>query len=250
MGTHIHGDGDWMLGFHSMFMSMGGLSRDGTDVTPEEVFADSTYTRLPHTMDMWMHMLAVMHAVSRDTTLMLHVPFRQSRMSHSNKMGASNGSMNMGGDGETDAMDGMDGTMTMDGHGDMETFAPGDLELKVHSVLVRINQHSIVASLGLRMPTGSINVHMHEDGPEVAHGADMETHMPYAMQAGTGSWGVSPALTYFAVFPELARGGPRTGDLIREQERPGVPTRKPHGRLYLVGISAPQLALGKRPCPL
>ena len=69
LGTHTHLEGEWMIGYRYMSMSMAG-NRDGTDeVSTDAVLENFMVT--PTDMRMQMQMVEVMFAPSNDLTLMV-----------------------------------------------------------------------------------------------------------------------------------------------------------------------------------
>ena len=81
MGDHTHKEGEWMASYRYMYMSMDGMRSGERDLDLSEVFM-SGYTVSPESMDMEMHMLGVMYAVSDKLTLVGMANYSEIEMSH------------------------------------------------------------------------------------------------------------------------------------------------------------------------
>jgi hypothetical protein len=171
---HTHSAGEWMIGYTAMFMRMDG-NLDGTrSVSSSEVLAD--YMVSPTSMDMRMHMLHLMHAPTRWLTLMVMAPYVVKSMEHVTRTGERFKTRSQG---------------------------FGDLELSGLFSLLRGEEHRLVFSGGLRVPTGSID---ERDDTPMGH-----VRLPYPMQIGSGSVELVPGLTYLGQRENLAWGGRAAG---------------------------------------
>ena len=85
MGDHVHKQGEVMLSYRYMYMSMDGL-RDGTDgLSTGDVLEQFMVT--PTDMDMQMHMFGAMYAVTNKLTMMGMLPYIKKSMNHLTRMG-------------------------------------------------------------------------------------------------------------------------------------------------------------------
>jgi hypothetical protein len=160
MGDHVHGQGEWMVSYRYMFMSMEG-NRDGTDnLTTNDVLEDFMVS--PEDMTMEMHMLGGMYAPTDNLTLMAMVPFVSKEMDHITRGGT---------------------TFTTNSQG------LGDIKLTGLYQLFNKNRQSIHLNLGFSVPTGSIDER--DDTP-----AGDDVILPYPMQIGSGTLDLRPGITY------------------------------------------------------
>lgn len=167
---HTHPAGMWMLSYQYMHMAMDGL-RDGTsDVESDSVGykrgSEYEYMMIPTAMTMDMHMLMAMYGVTDSWTVMLMPSYVQTKMDMIMDMGP------MMGRSEYDPM-------STDGLGDTEVRAA-----------YKVNER-LTASLGLSLPTGSIE--------ETVASMRRTFRAPYDMQLGSGTYDLKPALTYNAL---------------------------------------------------
>jgi len=147
MADHKHGKGEWMASYRYMFMEMEGI----------DTFGPYTMMR-PTSMDMEMHMFGAMYAPSDKVTLMLM----------GNHIEKDMGMINMGG-------------MTSN----MNTSDWGDLTLSGLFDIKSWGEETLIGTIGLGMPTGSI---------DLKNGAGAQ--LPYGMQTGSGTWDLKPGITY------------------------------------------------------
>ncbi len=164
---HTHPAGMWMVNYKFMHMDMSGL-RDGiTDVDQSSVGFKRNkpynYMMIPTSMTMDMHMFMVMYGITDRLTLMAMVNYLHNEMKMLMDMGP--------------------GKM-IKGEPPMRTSGFGDTELRG---IYKINKY-LVGSLGLSLPTGSIE--------EEFETMRMTFRAPYDMQLGSGTYDLKPALTY------------------------------------------------------
>jgi len=87
LGAHTHPQGQFMVGYHYMFMQMEDY-RDGTrGLSPEEVLSGYGYPTVHERMRMEMHMLEGMYAITDQITVMAMVPYKAMAMDHLTAMG-------------------------------------------------------------------------------------------------------------------------------------------------------------------
>jgi hypothetical protein len=186
MGEHTHERGRFMLSYRYMFMRMDGI-KDGDD----KVSASSVLSRFmvaPLHMNMQMHMVGAMFALTDKINLMAMVPYVQISMEHLMRNGEK---------------------MTE------ETSGLGDIKLsglcKFAEVVSGRTHHAFILNMGVSLPTGSIKkrgaahashddqMHMmgdsHDDmGGDM--GGDGSARLSYPMQLGSGTVDLLPGLTY------------------------------------------------------
>lgn len=171
MGDHVMSEGELMFSYRYMKMNMDG-NREGTDrvSTPLEGFMVS-----PLSMDMEMHMLGGMYAPSDRLTLSIMVPVLSISMDHR---------VNMNGVEFTTESDGV-----------------GDITLASVYKISDTNNSNFLFNFGLNIPTGSID---EKDGLPVSMGVAVQ--LPYPMQTGSGTFDITPGLTYTRSFDSWSWG--------------------------------------------
>ncbi len=165
---HTHPAGMWMVNYKFMHMNMSGL-RDGTsNVSIDKVIPMNGtkygYMMAPTKMTMDMHMFMVMYGVTDRLTVMAMATYLDNEMDMLMNMGMKNKP-----------------------EPPMRTSGFGDTELRG---VYKINEY-LVGSLGLSLPTGSID--------EEFETMSMRFRDPYDMQLGSGTFDLKPALTYNAL---------------------------------------------------
>ncbi len=152
--SHIHEQGEWMIGYRYMTMDMDG-NRDGTtDVSTTSVLTDFVIS--PTAMGRQSHMINVMYAPSDDLTLMAMLPYKLLSMDHVTRTGLN----------FTTRAEGI-----------------GDLSVMSHYVLFRAPHDRQLFSLlgGVGLPTGSI-----DERDQTPAGPNQK--LPYPMQLGSGTY--------------------------------------------------------------
>ncbi len=161
MGDHVMNDGELMFSYRYMKMQMAG-NRTGTSrvSTPLPGFMVS-----PLSMDMEMHMLGAMFAPSDQLTLSLMLPVVAISMEHRVNMN----------------------------NVEFTTEANGIGDVKVAGIyqLTSTNNSDFLFNLGLSLPTGSID---EKDVLPVSMGVAVQ--LPYPMQLSSGTYDITPGLTY------------------------------------------------------
>jgi len=231
MGDHIHAQGEFMLSYRYMHMSMEGNRRGSTRASPADIVTTEanrffnppmqppTLRVVPTQMDMGMHMIGLMYAPTDQVTLMGMVNLIDKSMDHETYMGPAGANLL--------------GTFTTesDGFGDTSVAALikifADSELKWH------------ATLGLSLPTGDI-----EQTDDIL--SPMNTRpiprLPYPMQLGSGTVDLIAGLTVSAERDNWGWGSQwrsvfRTGD-NDESYRLGDEHRVSAWLSYLMGPRA------------
>ena len=193
---HSHGEGDWMLEYRFMRMSMGDLldgtskvdTRDISGVLPgTPPLPDPTkdYRMAPTDMTMDMHMLMFMYGINERISLMAMGSYLDNEMDMVMHM------------------------PMMDMFGTMETDGLGDALLGLMAKL----DSRWTASLGVSLPFGDID----ERVDMVMRGTNPMTGMPvtvtnanikagYPMQLGSGTYDLVPGITYADAAEKLGWG--------------------------------------------
>jgi len=176
---HQHPEGDWMVEYRAMRMSMDGLL-NGTDSVgkkdisgalpgmPPTQDPSKPYRMAPTEMTMDMHMLMAMYGWTERVTLMGMATYLDNEMDMVMHM---------------PAMD-MFGTMETDGFGDT-------------MVGVMINSSDrVTSSLALSIPTGSIDEWVDVTMTGMNTSLTNRVKAGYPMQLGSGTWDLTPSITY------------------------------------------------------
>ncbi len=166
---HPHPAGMWMVGYQFMHMEMSGFMDGDSYVGRHRLGfkrgSDYEEMMIPTNMDMDMHMAMVMYGVTDRLTLMAMAQYVGNRMDMLMDMGPMM-------------------TPTPVRQDPMSTNGMGDTELRG---IVKITD-AFTGSLGVSIPTGSIDRKVEMMG--------MYMRAPYDMQLGTGTYDLSPSLTY------------------------------------------------------
>jgi len=202
MGSHMHDQGEWMLSYRYMHMKMDG-NRAGTgDISPGEIvttipnrFANppmqpNTLRVVPTEMTMEMHMLGGMYAPADWLTLMLMVNYLEKDMDHITYQGGM-GTAQLG-------------TFTT------KTSGFGDTKVSGLAKLYEDERHNLHAAAGISLPTGSID---EKDDILTPMDARPRVRLPYAMQLGTGTYDLLPALTYNGHEGRFGWGAQASGEI-------------------------------------
>lgn len=165
LDSHIHRAGERMLSYRFMTMAM-----SGSDLTSDEILDD--FMVAPTSMNMDMHMVSAMYALTDRLTLMLMLPYRNLSMDHITRMGQ---------------------TFSVRSSG------MSDVGLMANFLVREAGPHRITLHGGLTLPTGSID--MTGDTP-----AGVNQKLPYPMQLGSGTYDLHPGLMYQGVTERWAWG--------------------------------------------
>lgn len=167
---HTHPAGMWMLSYQYMHTDMEGLRDGTTDVASDSVGykrgSQYEYMMVPTKMTMNMHMLMAMYGITDSWTVMVMPSYAEMEMDMIMDMGP------------------MMGRRAYD---PMSTGGLGDTEVRG---TYKINDF-LTASLGLSLPTGSVD--------ETVTSMGKTFRAPYDMQLGSGSYDLKPAITYNAL---------------------------------------------------
>ena len=165
-----HSKGAFMLEYKYMHMNMEGL-QSGTDGVSNTAAFASGEAVVPTKMTMDMHMLMPMYNITKNTSVMLMAGYVSNNMD----MEMANGH-----------------EMAMDTSGLSDTSA---------SVSHKFADDMLAASFAVSIPTGSIDEEVTMHMPMA-----MTMAAPYAMQLGSGTYDVTPSLTYLGANFDLRYG--------------------------------------------
>ena len=171
-GDHLMRDGEFMLTYRYMSMEMEG-NRTDTDRVDTPL---PGYMVSPLSMDMDMHMIGAMYAISDKVTLMAMIPDTSISMDHLRHMPMP---------------DGLEFAT--------ESSGLGDVKLAVTYGLFAKPGSDFLFNFAVNAPTGSI------DEMDNTTGAN-EVHLPYPMQLGSGTWDITPGLTYVQTYDSWSWG--------------------------------------------
>ncbi|HXX57561.1 MAG TPA: hypothetical protein VEI96_06135 [Thermodesulfovibrionales bacterium] len=167
---HNHPAGMWMVDFKFQHADMSGLRDGTTNVSLDQVIPMSGtqygYMMAPTSMTMDMYMLMVMYGITDRLTMMFMGTYQVNEMNMVMNMGMGMGNV-------------IQPPMRTSGFGDTELWG-----------IYKISKY-LVGSLGLSIPTGSINEEFETMGAQF--------RAPYDMQLGSGTWNLKPSLTYTAL---------------------------------------------------
>ncbi|MBE9567637.1 MAG: transporter, partial [Proteobacteria bacterium] len=149
-GDHLMRKGEIMLSYRYMSMAMDG-NRIGTDSVSTPL---AGYMVSPLSMDMEMHMLGGMYAVSDKLTLMAMLPYTSISMDHRVNMSGAEFTTESGG--------------------------IGDIRLASTYGLYAEPGTDLLFNFAINIPTGSIDEEDNTTGSS-------EVHLPYPMQLGSGT---------------------------------------------------------------
>jgi hypothetical protein len=174
--SHVHQKGEWMFSYRYMRMNMEGNLEGNSSIQDENIF--NNYLGAGDKMNMDMHMLMGMYGITDRFTGMMMVNYLNNFMT----MNMVPTKSNSGHEGHSHSSEG--------GH-EMKTTGLGDLQLGLLYGLLMEEENQLILSTEISIPTGSIN----KKGPL----GDMmynDKRYPYTMQLGTGTFDLSPKITY------------------------------------------------------
>tara|TARA_A100001037_G_C15110141_1_gene618534 strand:+ start:113 stop:1072 length:960 start_codon:yes stop_codon:yes gene_type:complete len=187
MGDHTHTKGELMFSYRYMRMNMKENRLGSTDISPQdivtteanpfsnpnEMMSPMNLRVVPTRMSMDMHMLGAMYAPSDRITLMGMINILSKEMDHITFSGMS---------GDTEL-------------GSFRTTTKGFGDANVTALIKVVNAHNQNAhfTLGLSLPTGSINK---TDSILTPMGMRPEKRLPYPMQLGSGTYDLIIGGTY------------------------------------------------------
>lgn len=167
MGDHLHPKGGLMLSLRSMHMFMDGNINKTSSISTSEV--NNQYMMAPEKMLMNMYMLGIMYAPTERLTLMAMQNYIHNEMDMQMKMTMMGKSM----------------------YSKFSTQSSGIGDLRINALyrIFKKNQHSVHLNTGLNIPIGKTDL---TDNTPMKNDA----RLPYAMQAGSGTWDIIIVATY------------------------------------------------------
>lgn len=168
MISHVHAKNEWMVSIRSMNNTMNELQNG----TQSDMIARYGYS--DDYMQMNMYMLMAMYGVSNRLTLMLMGSYNTNYMEMSMPMGNN-----------------------FHQHS-MQTQGIGDTKLTALYAISKKPTYHILASLGLSLPSGNINLKGKSTDVMYAN-----TRYPFEMQTGTGSFELLPGICYLVKHNKL-----------------------------------------------
>lgn len=175
MAEHVHKQGEVMVGIRTEYSRYSDTFHGSDKVTPEQL-RSAGYSMMATEMNMQMTMLDIMYAPTDRLTLMLMPMYMSMDMSmEATPMASGHGMM----------MSGMSDHMAHSGHNGHETSGLGDTNVSALYQLYKVDQQQLIGTLGVNMPTGDV---------DLKNGNGTFVH--YGMQLGSGTWDLTPSLTY------------------------------------------------------
>lgn len=171
MGDHVMEKNEVMLSYRYMVMAMDG-NRDGTNTVPAPL---PGFMVSPLNMDMKMHMFGAMYAPTEKLTLSLMAPVLSMSMDHRVNM------------------NNIEFTTESRGIGNINIAAIYQLE--------DTSDTSLLLNFAAGIPTGSID---EKDLNPASNGVPVQ--LPYPMQTGSGSYSITPGLTYTHTYSNWSWG--------------------------------------------
>ncbi len=167
MADHTHKQGEWMTEYKFMYMNMQNMSRQTTQLTPQQVFDQTGVAVSPTDMNMKMSMAHIMYGLTDNITLYTMLMWTDLAMDHvPNPLGPVPVPFRI----ENSAFD--------------------DMIVGANINLYEDCNSQWIGSFGLVLPTGDIGRRI---GPGVPPAGQV---YPYPMRVGSGSISLRPALTY------------------------------------------------------
>ncbi|WP_020209128.1 hypothetical protein [Gilvimarinus chinensis] len=202
MVDHTHAKGEVMTGYRYLRTSYSDVY-SGSDKVAAADLAAAGYSMMATGMTMEMVMLDIMYAPSDNLTLML-MPMYMSMdmdmaMTSMSSMDSAHGMSEMGAMSSMDDMSSMDhsdmGDHDMHHHGSHGTSGWGDTNVSAMYNWTNNPAHQFITTLGVNMPTGKVDL-KNADG----------TFVHYGMQLGSGTWDLTPSVTYTGMAGHLNWG--------------------------------------------
>lgn len=159
MGAHIHEEGDWMFSYLYGRMAMEQNRNDTNNVSDASVLTG--FPVAPTDMEMEMHMYGAMYGLSDDISLMAMIPYSFKSMNHVTRTG---------------------------GRFNTETEGFGDARLGALIPLWEAEGQTLHLNAGVSLPTGSVD--------KTGRTPLGVVRLPYPMQLGSGTFDLTPSITY------------------------------------------------------
>lgn len=191
MAEHIHHKGEFMVSARSMFMRMNQNYLGSRSVSDLRVQAEG-FGIVPRDMDMQMHMFGAMYGLTDNLTLMGMVNLVELSMDHAFGPGLPVGNRFR-----------------------TRSRGLGDASFGLISRLWEDQDSILTGGLSLMLPTAELNK---RDFVPPAGGV---RRLPYPMQLGSGSWGISPTLTFKQYLPKWSYGFQATAQILFDDNSEG-----------------------------
>ncbi len=203
MSDHVHKKGEWMVSYVYRRMNMQGNRQGTSGISPEEIATTvanpngppPTLRVVPISMKMDMHMLHAMYGVTDKFTVMAMGMYMDNTMNHITFQGGM-------------------GTNVLGGF-TTESKGWGDTSVTGIYNIYQDHMHSVNLSLGISIPTGSID---EEDDVLTPMGTRPTLRLPYAMQLGSGTWDALPGITYAGALDNWSWGAQYNATIRMESE--------------------------------
>lgn len=189
MGDHVHHKGEWMASYRFMFMNMEDMLDGSSDISTANVHTKG-YMVSPLQMQMKMHMVGVMHAVTDKITLMAMFNYIENDMDLHMLM------MGMGSEFSTTSS------------------GLGDTKVSMLYQFFNKNKMELHGMLGVILPTGGIN-----EKDVTPMSAPDKVILPYPMQLGSGSIGTQIGITLLGQGNTVSYGGQANGTFYVNDNR-------------------------------
>ena len=180
MISHVHPKNEWMLSYRYMQMGMGTPIQGRSAISELNVYTN--YLGYTPSMRMDMHMVMGMVGITNRFTAMVMFNYLANSMPMNMMSGHSHHGM----------------TMSTDAHMDMHTNGLGDTKLHALYGIVKNTTTQVVASLGVSLPTGSIQLKGLNNDMFYAG-----NRLPYMMQLGSGTVDALPGVTFVTQHENL-----------------------------------------------
>lgn len=169
-----------MLSYRYMNMGMSEPVAGNTPINEMDIYAH--YLTLSDKMRMDMHMLMAMYGITNRFTIMAMFNYNYNNMNMPLSPYASTHN-------HATNTDGSVASHSMTAHG------IGDTKLQLLYALVHRPESQLLLSAGVSLPTGSIR-------KKYAPAMYADKRLPYAMQLGSGTYDVLPAISYMYQWPK------------------------------------------------
>jgi len=185
MGDHLHKKGEWMVSYRAMQMDMSGNLLGDASISDDDIVTSQpnrfagmpmmppTLRVVPQDMTTTMHMFGAMYAPTDNVTLVAMVNYLKKEMTLRTFQGGM-------------------GTNVL-GDFKSESSGIGDTKLGVLYRLAEGETHRFHGNFTLSLPTGSIT---EEGRPLTPMNMRPLRRLPYPMQLGTGTYDITPGVTY------------------------------------------------------
>ncbi|HEY7886388.1 MAG TPA: hypothetical protein VIC08_15685 [Cellvibrionaceae bacterium] len=195
MSDHMHKSEEIMTGYRYLRSSYQGLYHGSEEVGLNDL-AEAGFSMAATGMTMEMIMLDVMYAPTDWLTLMVMPMYMRMDMDMVATGAADHGHGDMGHDHH-------------DNHGHAHGHSIsgfGDTNISAMLRLAGTDNHQFIGTFGLSVPTGKVD----KKNPD-------DTFVHYGMQLGSGTWDLTPSLTYTGFFNRLSLGA-QAGAVIRLED--------------------------------